>query len=473
MKLTYKITPILTILTFFGSLLAIHFFSPTTAFSDSTLLRKIIIEYNIKALEKSLKDGSYRGEEGVLRIRPEIGKSLGMVVLMDQDYVDAQRLFKTAEESLEKAKAILISDNKERSMEEYAHMIADHYLQYKKMSADAEQKLEAYRLRLNPEVDQRLDILISSNVMETLLEKCLQKMDVGLRDALGYFYNVCQGTEKDKDPLTTENVAFVNHVYNIFSEQASESILNIYDLDRHHNGKQNGISYNWKRALDKDATPFLPSLDAAFENHGNKIYDMDPLIFVALIRQESNFDPDAVSHVGAVGLTQIMPKTAKSLGMKNIHMPDYLEDAESILRREQSIKREAMETLSRINEDNKIYYAKQALQLMKSSLALGKKRKRLYERYRKELLENRADSRLKPTKAIEYGLRYFARLMKNQEGDISLALASYNAGPSRIQTYKGIPPFEETITFRNRVMKYYRDYVEKAREPIKTSQNIY
>lgn len=473
MESTSKITHILTILTFFGFLLATRFFSPPAAFSDDSLLKKIIIEYNKKAFEKSLEHGSYRGEAGVLRIRPEIGKSLGMVVFIDQDYEDAQRLFKIAEESLEKAKEILISNEKERSTEEYARMIANHYLQYKEMSSAAEQKLEAYGSRLNPEIDERLDDLVSSRVMESLLEKSFRKMDYGLRDALGYFYNICQGTEKDKDPLTTENVAFVNHVYNAFVERASENILKPFDLDRHHNGKYNGTAYNWKRALGQDASPFLPSLDAAFENHGDKIYDMDPLIFVALIRQESNFDPDAVSHVGAVGLTQIMPRTAKSLGMKNIHMPDYLVDAESILRHEQRVKREAMETLSRVNEENKIYYAKQALLLMRSSLVLGKKRKRLFERYRRELLENRADSRLKPTKAIEYGLKYFARLMKNQEGDISLALASYNAGPSRIRTYKGIPPFEETITFRNRVMEYYRDYLEKARETIKTSQNTY
>jgi hypothetical protein len=473
MKSTFKITHILTILTFFGFLLSTQFFSPTAAFSDNTLLRKIISDYNIKSLDKSLADGSYRGEEGVLRIRPEIGKSLGMVVFVDQDYEDAQRLFKIAEESFEKTKEILISNNKERATEECARMIADHYLQYKKMTEDAEQKLGAYRSRLNPEVDERLDIITSSNVMEALLKKSFQKMNYGLRDALGYFYNVCQGTEKDNDPLTTENVAFVNHVYNTFVELAPENILNTFDLDRHNNGKHNGRAYNWKRALGQDASPFLPSLDAAFENHGDKIYDMDPLIFVALIRQESNFDPDAVSYVGAVGLTQIMPKTAKSLGMKNIHMPDYLEDAESILRREQSIKREAMATLSRINEENKTYYAKQALLLMRSSFVLGKKRKKLFERYRKELLENRADSRLKPTKAIEYGLKYFARLMKNQQGDISLALASYNAGPSRIRAYNGIPPFEETITFRNRVMEYYRDYLEKARKTLKTSQNTY
>ena len=51
--------------------------------------------------------------------------------------------------------------------------------------------------------------------------------------------------------------------------------------------------------------------------------------------------------------------------------------------------------------------------------------------------------------------------MKNQKGDISLALASYNAGPNRVKKYKGIPPYRETIRFRNRVLNYYRDYLRK------------
>jgi soluble lytic murein transglycosylase-like protein len=54
--------------------------------------------------------------------------------------------------------------------------------------------------------------------------------------------------------------------------------------------------------------------------------------------------------------------------------------------------------------------------------------------------------------------------MKEHEGDISLALASYNAGPHRVREYQGIPPFAETVLFRNKVLEYYREYLRKARE---------
>jgi len=36
-----------------------------------------------------------------------------------------------------------------------------------------------------------------------------------------------------------------------------------------------------------------------------------PLLFLALIRQESRFNPDAVSWAGATGLTQVMPSTGE------------------------------------------------------------------------------------------------------------------------------------------------------------------
>ncbi len=61
-----------------------------------------------------------------------------------------------------------------------------------------------------------------------------------------------------------------------------------------------------------------------------------------------------------------------------------------------------------------------------------------------------------PRQNIDAGTRYLKELLLRYNGDLSLTLAAYNAGPDRVEQYRAVPPYRETRDYVRRVTEKFR-----------------
>ena len=62
-----------------------------------------------------------------------------------------------------------------------------------------------------------------------------------------------------------------------------------------------------------------------------------------------------------------------------------------------------------------------------------------------------------PNENVQGGTTYLRHLLDRFGGQLELALAGYNAGPENVERFGGIPPFEETRRYVERVLRIYRN----------------
>jgi len=202
--------------------------------------------------------------------------------------------------------------------------------------------------------------------------------------------------------------------------------------------------------------PYIDHIETAIERNKD-IYPVDPLLIAAIVKVESSSNAHAVSWVGAAGLFQIMPETAKEYGF-NVHITDDFKNGWKEWR--QYIRQNSI--AERYFHQNNF---ERARRMEISSDEHHRKATRFFDRYKKDLLNKikgksqeeilEIDQRFHIPFAIDFCIETMAKNLRASNGDLRVAIAAYNAGLGAVRKYKGIPTYSQTVIYQNKVMNAY------------------
>lgn len=93
--------------------------------------------------------------------------------------------------------------------------------------------------------------------------------------------------------------------------------MNFYETENNDGSFVSKIEHDPQKGKEIKSTPEINDII----KYASRINKVDPELIRSIIQAESDFDANATSPKGAMGLMQLMPETAKDLGVKNCYNP--------------------------------------------------------------------------------------------------------------------------------------------------------
>lgn len=215
------------------------------------------------------------------------------------------------------------------------------------------------------------------SVFTGLLEELMSSSTSSLTDSenlLGYYANLNNTNTSSIDNNYLSSFAYNNGENYLPNSYYNDLIQNEENVFSNYINKDYTNTAGYTNVL-AGANAYSDIIEQASQKYG-----VPSKLIAAVMKQESNYNEHAVSSAGATGLMQLMPGTAKYLGV----------------------------------HDSK-----------------------------------------DPVQNIMGGTKYLSQMLNKFDQNIELALAAYNAGPGNVSKYGGIPPFNETKNYVNKIMNYY------------------